>query len=286
MKQELKKRIERINSLIKKLKERLGQEDEVIAFIIYGSFSDSSDHQPTLYSDVDLEIVVKDEQYQEYLNNFKSWFEANFETVLIETSVSHLQKIFVTNDLVDLQFHISRFSDFDKLDKRELNYFPSGYSVYFDKSSQLNSKIKASLKPFEARKPQEEFDKLNNAFWYFILGTVPYIVRSEYWFAAAGYWAWLYVILCKLLRFYYKKEVEYNPMKHIEGALPKEVIEKIKPLRNLETKEDLMAKMQILIDVYSEYARKISKEHDLTYIEDVEKKVKQRTTLLLNSQQS
>ncbi len=261
--------------LIDDLRQELEKEDAVVAFIVYGSYSDKSGHPPTEYSDVDLEIVVKDKTYEDFLKNFRDWFEKKFEPVLLETSVSHLNKILLTEDFLDLQFHISKLSDFEDIAKRELNYFPSGYTIFFDKSNSLEEKIKSSFKPTEEKTPQEKFDKLNNSFWYFVQGTSPYLKRKEYWFGAAGYWAWMYVILCKLLRMYYKKEVDYNPMKHIEMALDSEVIEKIQPLRNLETPKELKTKMQLLIEIYTEYAHKINKESNLNYDSKLETEVKE-----------
>ena len=123
---------------------------------------------------------------------------------------------------------------------------------------------------------------MNSAFWYFIQGTAPFIARGEYWFASAGYWAWLNTALCKLIRMYYKKDVEYNPMKHIEKALDKEVISELQPLRNLETVEDLKKKMRLLMDIYNKYAQKISKEQNLSYNKDVGVKVKEYTKQFLS----
>jgi predicted nucleotidyltransferase len=268
-------KISHARSLIENLEKELKKENAVLAFIVYGSYSDKNDHQPTGYSDVDLEIIVKDEAYKQFLKNFRSWFEEKFEPVLLETSVSHLNKIFLTKDFLDLQFYISKLSEFDNLEERELNYFPSGYTIHFDKTDTLDEKIKSSLQPFEELLLQVRFNKLNNAFWYFVQGTTPYLRRREYWFAAAGYWAWLYVILCKIIRIYYGKEVEDNPMKHIEQALPNEIIDKIQPLRNLETPDELKTKMQLLVDIYSEYAQKISKEHQLNYNTKLETEVRE-----------
>lgn len=261
--------------LIDELKKKLEKEDAVVSFIVYGSYSDKSDHPPTEYSDVDFEIVAKDDKYKKFLDNFRGWFENKFEPVLLETSVSHLNKIFLTEDFLDLQFYISRLSEFDSLEKRELDYFPSGYKILFDKSNSIEEKIQFSLKPAEEKTPQEKFDRLNNSFWYFVQGTSPYLKRKEYWFAASGYWFWLYMILCKLLRMYYKKEVDYNPMKHIEKALGAEVIERIQPLRNLQTPEELKTKMRMLTDIYTDYAHKISKELNLKYNTNLEARVKE-----------
>ena len=153
----ISERLERIRKLIKSLQDKTYSQGEVLAFIVYGSFSEASDHKPTEYSDVDLEIVVKDENCKDYLNNFRSWFESNFEPVLIETSVGYLEKIFVTNDFVDLQFHITPLSDFDRIENRAINYFPNGYTLSFDKTSLLDNKIKASIKPkFRAGKLLKE----------------------------------------------------------------------------------------------------------------------------------
>ena len=278
----ISKRLGRIRKLIKSLQDKTYSQDEVLAFIVYGSFSESSGHEPTEYSDVDLEIVVKDKNYKDYLNNFRSWFESNFEPVLIETKVGHLEKIFVTNDFVDLQFHITPLSDFDRIEKRAISYFPSGYTLSFDKTRQLDSKINASIKPKQLKTLQQKFDELNSAFWYFVLGIPPYFERREYWFAAAGYWAWLYVALCKLLRMYYKKEVEYNPMKHIEQALNKDVVEKIQPLRNLETVDQMKHKMKLLMDIFSEYAHKLVKQEGLDYNPEIEEKVRNKVEPILS----
>lgn len=266
-----KNRISRIKNLINKLSERLKQQDKVIGFIVYGSFSDDTKHKPTKYSDVDVEIVIKNEVYKEYLNEFRGWFENNFEPVLIETHVAHLQKIFVTNDFVDLQFHISKSDDFDRIEERSMNYFPNGYSILFDKSNSLEGKIKKSLKPASKKSSQQKFDELNNSFWYFILGATPFIKRKEYWSGGAAYWAWLYVFLCKLLRIYYGKEIaENNPMKHIEQDLGKEIIKEIQPLRNLEKPEDIKEKTWLLIKIYTKYARKTSQKLGLTYNRTIE----------------
>ena len=278
----ISERLERIRKLIKSLQDKTYSQGEVLAFIVYGSFSEASDHKPTEYSDVDLEIVVKDENCKDYLNNFRSWFESNFEPVLIETSVGYLEKIFVTNDFVDLQFHITPLSDFDRIENRAINYFPNGYTLSFDKTSLLDNKIKASIKPKQQKTSQQKFDEINNAFWYFVLGIPPYFERKEYWFAAAGYWAWLYVALCKLLRVYYKKEVEYNPMKHIEQALDNDVIERIQPLRNLETVDEMKHKMNMLIDIFSEYTHKLVKQEALDYNPEIEEKVKNRIKSILS----
>lgn len=270
-------RVKRIKDLLSNLKGKLELRGEVIAFIVYGSFSDSTANEPTKYSDVDVEIVVKDEEYEKFLSNFRVWFETNFEPILIETSVEHLQKIFVTKDFVDLQFHLSQLKEFDEIEKRLINYFPNGYTILFDKSGILENKIQSSLKLFQEKTPQQKFDELNNAFWYFVQGTSPYIERREYWFGAAGYWAWLYFILCKILRMYFKKEVaENNPMKQIEQDLNEEIIQRTQPLRNLETPQDLKEKMQLLISVYSEYANKISTEQNLKYDSNIENAVKQQ----------
>ena len=278
----ISERLERIRKLIKSLQDKTYSQGEVLAFIVYGSFSEASDHKPTEYSDVDLEIVVKDENCKDYLNNFRSWFESNFEPVLIETSVGYLEKIFVTNDFVDLQFHITPLSDFDRIENRAINYFHNGYTLSFDKTSLLDNKIKASIKPKQQKTSQQKFDEINNAFWYFVLGIPPYFERKEYWFAAAGYWAWLYVALCKLLRVYYKKEVEYNPMKHIEQALDNDVIERIQPLRNLETVDEMKHKMNMLIDIFSEYTHKLIKQEALDYNPEIEEKVKNRIKSILS----
>lgn len=282
MNSDISERIGRIQKLIKSLQDKTYSQEEVLAFIVYGSFSKASDHEPTEYSDVDLEIVVRDENYKDYLNNFRSWFESNFEPVLIETKVGHLEKIFVTNDFVDLQFHITPLSDFDRIEKRAINYFPNGYTLSFDKTDLLDNKIKASVKPKQQKTLQQKFDELNNAFWYFVLGIPPYFERKEYWFAAAGYWAWLYVALCKLLRMYYKKEVEYNPMKHIEQALNNDVVERIQPLRNLETVEQMKSKMNLLMDIFSEYSHKLVKEDALDYNPEIEVKVRKRVKPILS----
>jgi predicted nucleotidyltransferase len=274
MKSSLENRIDRVKGLINKLNELLEQHDQVIGFIVYGSFSDNTGHKPTKYSDVDLEIIVKDEAYKDFLGKFRGWFESNFEPVLIETHVTHLQKIFVTNDFIDLQFHISKIEDFERIEERSLDYFPNGYSILFDKSNALEGKIKSSLAPALEKTPQQKFDELNSSFWYFIQGTTPFIKRKEYWFCAAGYWAWLYVILCKLLRMYFGKEVkEDSPIKHIEQDLDKEILKKIQPLKNLETPQDLKAKTQLLINIYIEYANKVSEKYKLNYTPNVEKLV-------------
>lgn len=274
MESSLEERIIRIKDLINQLKRKLEEQNQVISFIVYGSFSDNTDHQPTKYSDVDVEIIVENEIYREFLDKFRTWFENNFEPVLIETHVGHLQKIFVTQDFLDLQFHISKLEDFDSIDERPINYFPNGYSILFDKSNSLENRIKNSLKPSSEESPQQRLDDLNNSFWYFIQGTAPYIERKEYWFGAAGYWAWLYVILCKLLRIYFDKEAaENNPMKHLEQDLDEEIIAKIQPLRNLETIEDLKGKMQLLIDIYAEYIRKTAEKLKLIYNDNVENRV-------------
>jgi predicted nucleotidyltransferase len=270
------KRIERIQELIKSLQTKTFAQEEVLAFIVYGSFSESSDHKPTKFSDVDLEIVVKAENYNEYLNKFRSWFETNFETVLIETSVGHLEKIFVTQDFVDLQFHISQLSDFNNIEKREMNYFPNGYTLSFDKTGKLDVKIKASLKLKVKKTPQQRFDELNNAFWYFALGIPPFFERKEYWYAASCYWAWLYSNLCKLLRMYYKVESKSNPFKHIEEALNKDVIEQIQPLRNLETTDLMKQKMNFLMDLFTEYAHRIADENSLIYHPEIGEKVRRK----------
>jgi len=59
MNSRISKRLERIRKLIKSLRDKTYSQEEVLAFIVYGSFSETSDHEPTEYSDVDLEIVVK-----------------------------------------------------------------------------------------------------------------------------------------------------------------------------------------------------------------------------------
>lgn len=269
----LAKRINRIQALISKLQSKTKKQEEVLGFIVYGSFSKASDHEPNEFSDVDLEIVVKDDAYAKYLENFRSWFEENFEPVLIETSVSHLNKILVTKDFVDLQLKITPFSDFDRIDKRELNYFPNGYDLAFDKTGILESKIKSSLEPTEEIPTEERISKFNTKFWYFVAGIPPYFEREEWWFAAAGYWAWLYVALCKLLRMCYGKNVEYNPMKHIEQVLPKAVLDQIQPLRNLETPKELKSKMKRLIEIYSKHIRMLYKKNSLAYDPSVENAV-------------
>lgn len=269
-------RVSRVKNLISGLKFKLEALDEVVGLIIYGSFSENTPHQPTKHSDVDMEIVLNDKAYEEFINNFRGWFETNFEPVLIETKVSTLQKIFVTRDFVDLQFHISKLSDFDEIDKRLMNYFPNGYTIYFDKTNSLQIKIDTSVKPGKEITRQQKFDRLNNGFWYFIQGTAPYVEKGQFWFGAAGYWAWMYVALCKLLRMYYKKDVlENNPMKFLERDLDPEIISRIQPLRNLETPDDLKSKMQLLILLYSEFAKKISESDHLIYDQNIEDLVKQ-----------
>ncbi|MBU1256060.1 aminoglycoside 6-adenylyltransferase, partial [Patescibacteria group bacterium] len=201
--------------------------------------------------------------------------EKELEPILIDTSVSHLQKIFVTNDFINLEFHISIASDFDHIDKRDLNYFPNGYSILFDKSGLLNNKIVNSIQPSQDISQQEKFDKLNNSFWFFVQSTAPFIERGEYWFAAAGYWVWMYVKLCTLLRMYSNTEVSYNPMKHIEEILNPEIITEIQPLRNLENPSDLKNKMRLLINIYSKYAKKTANLNSLTYTSKQENKVKE-----------
>ena len=52
-------KVEKIKKYLLKMNKLLEKEDSVLAFIIYGSYSTKSDHQPTELSDVDLEIVVK-----------------------------------------------------------------------------------------------------------------------------------------------------------------------------------------------------------------------------------
>ena len=282
MEQTEDKRVSRVRKLILGLREKLETIDEVLGLIIYGSFSENTPHQPSKYSDVDMEIVLKDKAYDSFLNNFRTWFETNFEPVLIETRVQALQKIFVTKDFVDLQFHISKLGDFDEINKRPMNYFPNGYTLYFDKTGLLQKKITISIKPAKEASRQQKFDRLNNGFWYFVQGTAPYIKKGQFWFGAAGYWAWLYVAFCKLLRMYYKKDVlENNPMKFIEKDLDSEVISRIQPLRNLETENDLKSKMQLLISLYSEYAKKISKRDNLTYDQNIEDIVKQHVSQYL-----
>ena len=86
------KRITRVKKLIEDLRTKLEEQSEVLGVIIYGSFSENTPHQPTKHSDVDMEIVLKDEDYKKFLDNFRKWFETNFEPVLIETRVSALQK--------------------------------------------------------------------------------------------------------------------------------------------------------------------------------------------------
>lgn len=275
MEEKLQQRTARVNKLIEDLKLKLETLEEVVTFIVYGSYSESTDHQPTLYSDVDLEIIVKDENYEKYLENFKAWFESNFEPVLIETRLGHLEKIFVTSDFVDLQFHITRLSDMDRINSRQLNYFPNGYSILFDKTNIIEQKIQNSLQPKRDKTDQQKFDELNSSFWYFVQGTAPYITRGEYWFGASGYWVWLYFLLTRAIRIYYHKEVaENNPLKHIEKDLPEEVLKEIQPLRNLETVNDLKNKMKLLIDVYSRYAQKINQENDLSYDPKIEDSVR------------
>lgn len=269
------KRIGRIRSLLDGLNQKLEENSDVVAFFVYGSFSDKTDHEPTEYSDVDLEIVTTDKSYKEFIANFKTWFETNFETILIETHVAHLQKVLVTNDFITLEFHISHLSEFDEIDKRLINYFPNGYTLKFDKSNSLEDKIKKSIHPYQDKSLQQRLDELNSSFWFFIQGTSPYIERKEFWFGAAGYWAWLFGILCKVLRMYYDKEVaQNNPMKHIEQDLSEEIIQRIQPLRNLETPQDLKEKMKLLIEIYSEYVHKISQKENLTYDDHIENTVK------------
>jgi len=269
-------RITQIRNQISDLSSKLIQVDSVLSVIIYGSFSEASDHQPTKYSDVDLEIVVKDHDYNDFIENFRDYFEKNVDKILIETSVSYLQKVFVTYDFVDWQFHISKLSDFDNIDKREINYFPNGYRILFDKSCSIFKKIQDSTKPVSEIKLNDKLNRLNNAFWYFVQGTSPFIKRKEYWFAAAGYWAWLFNCLCKLLRIYYDKEVEYNSMKHIETALPTEIINKIKPLRNLEKPRDLKDKMNLIIKIFSEYIKMTYDKNDIKYDSEVENLVRKQ----------
>lgn len=276
MNKPLQTRIDRVEKLINDLKNNTEKQEKVIGFIVYGSYSEASDHKPTVYSDVDLEIIVRDEAYDKYLVNFRNWFETNFEPILIETSLNHLEKIFVTNDFLDLQIHITPLSEMDKIDKRELNYFPNGYTILFDKSNSIENKIRTSIKPKKKESFQRKFDKLNNRFWYFVQGISPLIERKEYWFGAASYWAWLYVNLCQLLRIYFRKEVEYNQLKHIEEVLEPNILEKIQSLRNLQTPQELKNKMKLLIEVYSEYVNKLTLEFNLKYDPKIEKSVKQQ----------
>ena len=270
------KRITRVKKLNEDLRTKLEEQSEVLGVIIYGSFSENTPHQPTKHSDVDMEIVLKDEDYKKFLDNFRKWFETNFEPVLIETRVSALQKIFVTKDFVDLQFHVSKLSEFDEIDKRVMNYFHNGFTIYFDKTNSLQQKIDESIKPASEISLQQKFDKLNNGFWYFVQGTSAYIEKGQFWFGASGYWAWIYVALCKLLRIYYKKDVlENNPMKFLEKDLSPEIISRIQPLRNLETIDDLKDKMKLVVSIYSEFAQKIAKEENLNYDQNIENSVKE-----------
>jgi hypothetical protein len=275
-------RVSSIKDQIKKFSDKLNELDEVLSLIVYGSFSEASDHLPTKYSDVDLEIVVEDASFDNFIQNFKPLFEQNAGKVLIDTSVSHLQKIYVTYDFVDWQFHISRISDFDNIDKREMNYFPNGYTIVFDKSDSISNRIQNSIKPDIEVKIEDKLNKLNNAFWYFVQGTSPFIERGEHWFAAAGYWAWLFNSLCTLLRIHYEKEVKYNPMKHIETALPNEVIKRIEPLRNLEKQQDLKDKMNLIIDVFSEYIKLTYDKNTVVYDFEIENLVKKQVRQYLD----
>lgn len=267
----LEKRINRIKALKDSLHSKLQEHEHVIGLIVYGSFSDDTDHQPTKYSDLDLEIIVDNVAFKDFLKDFKHWFEENFEPILIETRVAHLNKIFVTHDFVDLQFHISKLEEFDRIDERPINYFPNGYSLIFDKSDSIQAKINEYVEPISKKTEQQKFDELNSSFWYFVQGITTYIERQEYWFCAASCWAWLYVILGKLLRIYFEKEIgENNPFKHFEHDLEPEIVQKIQHLRNLETPNDIKAKMQALIDIYMEYIRKVAEKKGLIYDTHVE----------------
>ena len=177
---------------------------------------------------------------------------------------------------MDWQFHISKFSDLDNIDDREINYFINSYDVIFDKTGSVVNKIEDSVKPISEIDIYDKLNKLNNSFWYFVQGTAPFIKRREYWFAAAGYWAWLFIYLCKLLRIYYDKEVQYNPMKHIETALPKDIIHRIEPLRNLEKDKDLKEKMNLIIQIYSEYIKKVYTKNKIKYNTEIENLVRKQ----------
>ena len=50
----LEKRLTRIRNLIDRLAKKTKKDKSVIAFVVSGSFSEASDHEPTIYSDVDL----------------------------------------------------------------------------------------------------------------------------------------------------------------------------------------------------------------------------------------
>jgi predicted nucleotidyltransferase len=266
------KRIERVRNLLADIKEKVASQEDVLALIIYGSFSGQSDHKPTEYSDIDLEIAVKDEKIEKYLENFRSWFEKNIEPVLIETSVGHIEKIIVTKDFVDLQFTITPFEDFDRIDKREINYFVNGYEIVFDRTGKLKNKIEKSLQLKETSL-QNKFDKLNNKFWYFIQGITPYLKRSEYWYVASSLWHWSYEPLVSIIRLNFAKETEYNQHKHLERTMTKKVLDEIEPLRNMEKNDDIKNKLMLLIKLYKKYAKLYTQKNFLVYDENIERRV-------------
>ena len=71
-------------------------------------------------------------------------------------------------------------------------------------------------------------------------------------------------------------------MKHIEQALDNDVIERIQPLRNLETVDEMKHKMNMLIDIFSEYTHKLIKQEALDYNPEIEEKVKNRIKSILS----
>ena len=173
-----------------------GTNDENVRVALLTGSRANSNVITDLFSDYDIEIVVKNSKA--WLNNEKWLSEFGDILILLRLDTEFSMRMVIYKDYVRIDFRIYSEEDFKKyINQPELQeHWDTGYKILFDKDGMTSKLKKPTYQAFIIAKPnQEKFHAIVTDFWWDITYVAKSLWREELFYAK--------YMLDKIIRFSY-----------------------------------------------------------------------------------
>lgn len=268
------------DTLLERITNWAKQDDNIVAMIMTGSHA-RQDNLADLYSDFDIEFIVKDPSKladnNEWLKNFgKIWISQFFN----EGQPYPTRLIFYEGGL-KVDFTLASQKRITDMIRGGLDdMFTRGYKVVFDKTNLTHDlATPTGESPIKNLPTQKEFDVVFEEFWFEAMHIPKYLNRDELWIVKLRDWIMKEQLL-KMLEWYTiahqgPKTDVWHIGSHMKLWLDTETWQELQTTFAHFDAEDSWKALLVEIKLFSRISKVVAEAAQLEYPEDVDVNVTQ-----------
>lgn len=245
--------------LINKIKELLLNDKRVIALILVGSYARKTIYKATIYSDIEMYIVIPDNFFDEFKKDLET-LPSKIGNVIFYYNNRWAGFSMVFENLQRLELPLVKKSEANIIFSRPIH---QEVKVLFDKSKTLEKILKnrptsINYKSFFKNQYQD--------FLYMTIYTAQAIAKGEYWLARQAMSVSLHPIIIRLLELHTNPQaLNLEDRKRIEKILPMDDLKILKDISSNYDKDSIFKSFFKTLDIFSMVVDKIVQKQKFNY---------------------